>query len=56
MKQANLPHVFEEDRERVTRRAFARLWLSCRDVAKRKRYPLDVEGAHWKKIEMDARS
>lgn len=48
--------ILGEDRAHVDRRAFARLWLACRDVAKKKGYRLDVDEARWKQIEKDARS
>lgn len=44
------------DRQQGTaRRALARLWLACREVANRKRYRLDVDEALWKRAEREAR-
>lgn len=45
----------EEDLADATRRAFARLWLGCRDGAKRKGYRLDVDETRWKQVEREAR-
>lgn len=53
--QPQLPFDVEEDRGKQHQRAFARLWLGCRDSAKRKGYALDVSDERWKKVEREAR-
>ena len=52
--QAQLPFDEEEDGAPRQQGAFARLWLGCRDSAKRKGYSLDVSDERWKQVERQA--
>ncbi|SDH22651.1 hypothetical protein SAMN05421844_107214 [Bosea robiniae] len=55
LMQAQLQFDEEEDRARRNQRAFARLWVGCRDVSRRKGYALDVSEKHWKQAERETR-
>lgn len=49
-------HELPLDRQQDTaRRALARLWLACREVANRRRYRLDVDEARWNQAEREVR-
>lgn len=53
--QRELPFDEEPDPAAITRRAFARLWLGCRDTAKRRGYRLAIEDARWRQIQRETR-